>query len=140
MLRMPCKELTAEWSIDVDDSFASRVVDDDLQLVSPGPPMRSIWVATYSPPKKQGAKDLIALVKDDAPEDAVETFEEPGSDERELRFATWTHESVEGRDQWALYAHTARRGALVQLAMISDDESDLEWALQTWRSLTYQRG
>lgn len=137
---MPRKELTAEWSIDVDDSFVSRIVGDDLQMVSQGPPMRSIWVATYSPPKQQGAKDLIALAKEEAPADAIETFEEQGTAGHELRFATWNHETVEGREQWALYAYTARRGALAQIALLSDEEADRAWALETWRSLAYSSG
>lgn len=134
---MPRTELTEEWSIDVDDSFVSRIVDDDLQMVSPGPPMRSIWAATYSPPRKQGAKDLIALAREQAPPEALETFEEHGADAGELRFAAWNQETVEGRQQWALYACTARRGALVQTALLSDEEADLGWALLTWRSVTY---
>lgn len=134
---MPRKELTTEWSIEVDDSFASRVVADDLQMVSPGPPIRTIWAATFSPPKQQGAKELVALVKEEAPADPVETFEETGTQTNELRFASWVHEVAEGREQWTLYAYTARRGALAQLALISEDESDLDWALQTWRSLEY---
>lgn len=132
---MPRKELTTEWSIEVDDSFASRIVGDDMQMVSQGPPVRTIWAATYSPPKKQGAKELIALVKEEAPKDALETFEETGEESNELRFASWVHETADGREQWALYAHTARRGALAQVALISEAESDLDWALETWRSL-----
>lgn len=134
---MPRTELTTEWSIEVDDSFASRVVEDDLQMVSQGPPIRTIWAATYSPPKKQGAKELIALVKEEAPSDPMETFEETGAESSELRFASWVHETVEGRAQWGLYAYTARRGAVAQLALISEAESDLDWALETWRSLRH---
>jgi hypothetical protein len=39
---MPRRGLTCEWSIELDEESRSRIVDDDLQLVSPGPPVRTI--------------------------------------------------------------------------------------------------
>jgi hypothetical protein len=48
-----------EWSIDVDESFRGRVVDEDLQLVSVGPPVRTIWIAIWSPPPDLAPAEVL---------------------------------------------------------------------------------
>jgi hypothetical protein len=44
---MPRRGLTKEWSIELDESFRGRVVDEDLQFVSVGPPVRIAGYSTF---------------------------------------------------------------------------------------------
>ena len=129
--------LTREWSIELDPSFKSRVVDGDLQLVSPGPPARTIWIAVWSPPETQSIEKTIADIEADANPHPVQQFIEPGADADEQRFGSWYSETVGDRVQWGLYAYTVRRGSYVQAAFIGDEENDLAWALEAWRSLRW---
>jgi len=134
---VPRRGLTTEWSIDVDESFDSRVVDEDLQLVSPGPPVRTVWVAVWSPPEEQSPADVLKDIRADVNPHPTARFVEPGSEPGELRYASWYPEESGGRDQWSLYGYTVRRGSYVQLACIVDDPAERDWALETWRSLRF---
>src|SRR4051812_1421654 len=53
---MPRRDVPADWSIELDDSFQGRVVDGSLQFVSAGPPMRTVWLAVWSPPVTEPAE------------------------------------------------------------------------------------
>lgn len=141
---MPRRDVTADWSVELDDSFQGRVVDGSLQFVSVGPPVRTVWLAVWSPPSSEPAEANIAWAKKTAAASGVEDsgmqeFEEPGADADELRYARWYHETVDGRPRWALHAYTARRGDLVQAAFLSDSPDDRDWALSSWRSLRTRR-
>jgi len=135
---VPRRDLTSEWSIDLDESFRGRVVDENLQLVSPGPPARTIWIAVWSPPEDQPAEALLAEILRDVHPAPRERFREAGTGGDEIRYASWYPEVVEGREQWGLYGYTVRAGSYVQLSLLSDDPADLDWALSTWRSLQFR--
>ncbi|KAJ0419324.1 hypothetical protein BJY00DRAFT_286292 [Aspergillus carlsbadensis] len=130
------RPLTTKWSIALEDSFAGRIVKDDLQFVSQGPPVRTVWLAIWSPKDESIPEtlDRIKLYVHPSPE---QRFEEAGSDPDEWRYASWYPHVVNGRHQWGLYAYTVRQGSYVQASFISDEPGDLEWALFTWRSLRY---
>jgi hypothetical protein len=131
------RELTEDWSIDVDDSFRGRVVDGDLQLVSLGPPLRTVWITVWAPPPGT-VEDVLAGIARSAHPDPVERFEERSSDDAEVRIASWYPEpTADGGAQWGLYAYTVRDGSYVQSAFLTDHEADRDWALKTWRSLTF---
>jgi len=129
--------LTKEWSIELDPSFQGRVVDGDLQLVSLGPPIRTIWIAVWSPPVSQPVDRTLAGIAQDINPRPVQRFAEAGADDSERRLAGWYPEAVDGRTQWGLYAYTVRPGSYVQAAFITDVEADLAWALTAWRSLRW---
>lgn len=129
--------LTKEWSIELDRSFQGRVLDGDLQLLSVGPPMRTIWIAVWSPPVSQPVAKTLADIEADAHPSPRRHFSEVGADGIERRLGSWYPESVEGRIQWGLYGYTVRPGSYVQAAFLTDDESDLDWALEAWRSLRW---
>jgi hypothetical protein len=131
------RSLSEQWSVDLDDSFSGRVVDGDLQLVSPGPPPRTIWLAIWYPPPEHTPATLLEWVLSEVNPNPAERFEEAGTDEDELRYASWYSEEVDGHRQWALYCYVVRRGSYVQAAFFSDLAEDQAWALATWRSLRF---
>jgi len=104
--------LTKEWSIELDPSFQGRVVDGDLQLVSLGPPIRTIWIAVWSPPVSQPVDRTLAGIAQDINPRPVQRFAEAGADDSERRLAGWYPEAVDGRTQWGLHAYTVRRGPM----------------------------
>lgn len=132
------RQLSEQWSIDLEDGFSGQVVDGDLQLVHPGPPPRTIWVAIWYPGPEHGPETLMQWVLAEVNPDPVERFEDIGTDEGELRYASWYPEDVDGRRQWALYGYVVRRGSYVQAAFFSNRESDKQWAVDTWRSLRFR--
>jgi hypothetical protein len=132
------RNLSEQWSIDLDESFAGQVVDGDLQLVSPGPPVRTVWLALWYPPPEHGPEKLLEWVLAEVNPNPTKRFDEGGADNDELRYASWYPEEIEGRAQWALYGYVVRRGSYVQAAFFSEREEDLDWALGTWRSLRFR--
>jgi hypothetical protein len=135
---VPRRGLTSEWSIDLDKSFRGRVVDEDLQLVSLGPPIRTIWIAVWSPPPRRSPADVLDEILHDVHPSPQLRFQEDGTDTDELRYASWYAGTAEGREQWGLYAYTVRPGSYVQAALLTDEPADLDWALTTWRSLRFR--
>ncbi len=129
------RRLTDEWSIDLDESFAARVVDGDMQLVSAGPPVRTVWLAIWSPPPEMPLQEVAHTVRAEQRSDPVERFDESSGDE--VRLASWHCENVDGRVQWGLYGYTIRQGTYVQSAFIGDDAAERQWALDAWRSLRF---
>lgn len=127
-------QLTDTWSIELDDSFAARLVDNDLQFVSAGPPPRSVWLAIWSPPEELDADEVVAMIRADLHPEPVASFDEVGDDDRP-RLASWYPETVEGRTHWGLYGYSLGDGAFVQSAFLVPDDTHLPWALEAWRSL-----
>jgi len=131
------RQLTEDWSIELDEEYASRVVDGNLQLAAPSRP-RTIRIAVWSPPETEEPKALLEWTKQEARPDPEWFTEEQGAGTDELRYASWYAESGERGTQYSLYGYTVRRGSVVQGAFISDAPDDREWALETWRSLRHQ--
>ena len=137
---MTRRNLSEQWSIELEDGFAGQVVDGDLHLVHPGPPPRTVLLAIWYPKQEHGPETLMQWVLAEVNPDPVERFQEPdpdGSDPDELRYASWYPETVDGRTQYALYGYAVRRGSYVQAAFFADDAGERDWALETWRSLRY---
>jgi hypothetical protein len=131
---MPRVPLSESWSIDIDESFAARIVDNDLQFVSPGPPPRSIWLAIWSPPEQMVEHEVVAMIRGDLHPSPEQSFDEV--DERgRARLATWYPETVDDRTHWGLYGYTLGDDAFVQSAFLVPDATLLDWALDVWRSL-----
>ncbi len=131
---MPRLPLIESWSIEIDDTFTARVVGNDLQLVSPGPPPRSAWLAVWSPPEDMDVDAVVAMIRGDMHPDPEQSFEEL-DDAGRPRLASWYPETVEGRTHWGLYGYTLGAEAFVQSAFLVPDPSLLPWALEAWRSL-----
>jgi hypothetical protein len=130
------RNLSDQWSIDLDDSFRGTVVDGDLQLVSPGPPPRTILLALWYPPAERSPEELMAWVLAEVNPDPLERFQETDNPD-ELRYGSWYPETIDGVTQWAFYGYVVRRGSYVQAAFFVDDATERDWALATWRSLRY---
>jgi hypothetical protein len=129
------RELTSGWSVEVDESFASRVVDGDLQMVSAGPPVRTIWVAMWTPPEEERPEDVLANVTADGEPPGAERLDHRSEDGATVGMAFWYREDQDGRETWTLSTYTARRGSYLQLTCSCDDPSDHDWAVGVWRSL-----
>jgi hypothetical protein len=129
--------LTSEWSMELPESFMSRVVDGTLQVLDPAPPPRTAWIDAWGLPQGVSADEVLTDVRAAArPADAA-IIDEPGDDGDVRRFGSEYREVVEGREQWSLYAYTLRPTAYVSAAFISAGP-DLEWAYRAWRSLRYE--
>ncbi|WGW13864.1 hypothetical protein LWF01_09045 [Saxibacter everestensis] len=136
---MARRPLTPHWSVELGEEFESRVLDGDLQLVSAGPPVRTVWASVYAPPLEMPLTEILSEARD-YPEQlggGVEVIESASEDE--LRLAHWYGEEIDGRLQHSLFTYTARRGELVSLTFISDSADDKQWALDTWATLEFQR-
>jgi hypothetical protein len=130
------KQLTDQWSIDLDGEYLSRVVDHNLQLVAPG---RTLWIAVWHPPAAQAPEATLEGIKRELPNPSPDGRVEEWSEDRlEVRYASWYPEAGRERTQYSLYGYTIRRGSYVQAALISDSPKDTEWALAVWRSLLYE--
>jgi hypothetical protein len=128
--------LTREWSIELPRDFARRIVEGSLQLVSVGPPVRTVWMNIWNLPTEADRVDVIAEIRATPRPGDTQTFDEPGSDETEIRLGFWYGERVDGRQQWSLYAYTIRRDDYVQ-AVFMTSTPDSAWALAAWRSLRF---
>ena len=128
------KGLTKEWSIDLDREYDQRIVDRNLQFVAPG---RTIWIAVWNPPVEETIAQTLELIKQDVNPNPEGQIHELNEDGLEVRYASWYAEPGVRGTQYSLYGYTIRRGSYVQSAFISDSPQDTEWALSTWRSLTY---
>jgi hypothetical protein len=135
---MPRRPLSPFWSLEIDESFVSQVVEGDLQMVSPGPPVRTVWAALFAPPLQMSPAEILGEAGEYPPTAEVETFQH--ETDEELRLAHWYQEEADGRGvrPWALYGYAARRGELVTLSFLSDSEADKRWALKAWDSLRFQ--
>ncbi len=131
------RQMTTDWSIDLDSSYSGRIVDGNLEFVSAGPPRRSVWVSVWNPPETVSPDDILAGIREGMNPEPVERFEEHGAEQDELRLASWYSEPAERGEQWGLYGYTVRRGSYVQIALLADSPHDRDWALATWRSLRF---
>jgi hypothetical protein len=125
---MPRRGLTSEWSIELDGSFRSRTVDGSLQMVSPGPPTRTIWIDVWGPPAHRAPEDVLEEILEDINPAPDLRFREAGTGPEELRYASWYTETDGERQQWELYAYTVRAGSYVQAVLLTDSPADLDWA------------
>ena len=126
----------------LEPAFQARLVEGDLQFVAPGPPARTVWISVWDMPAEFGPENtpeaVLAEFRAGASPAALQTFDEPGADMSERRCATWYPEYLEGRLQWSLYGYTVRTEGWVQTAFFGESADELDWALETWRSLRYQ--
>ncbi len=136
------RDITLEWSMTIEPEFGGRLVDGDLEFVAPGPPVRTIWISVWSfppePDPDNSPEAVLAEFRAQANPAVLQTFDEPGEDVAERRFATWYPEYVEGGLQWSLYGYTVRPEGWVQSAFFADSAEQLDWALETWRSFRFQ--
>lgn len=131
--RVARRRLTDDWSIELSEDFRARTEEGALQLVGPGG--RTLWVGVQTPPPTRAPEAILDEILQDVHLTPEQKFRESGSDSYEVRYASWYPE--DGR--WRLDAYTVRRGSYVQLAVLSEHAGDLDWALETWRSLRYAK-
>ena len=137
IISQPGMSVTSEWSIELDGSFRSRAVDGSLQMVSPGPPIRTVWIDVWGPPAHRSPEEVLKEILHDVNPAPKLRFREAGADADELRYASWYAEMDGEREKWALYTYTVRAGSYVQAVLLTDSPTDLDWALSTWRSLRF---
>ena len=125
------RHVTAEWSVERGAGFTSRIEDDALRFVAPG---RTVIVDAFDTPPEDTLDDVLAVMLEGAPADDGHLVERT---EDELRHAFWVTSVDDDRAQHELYGMVLRRGTTLQVTCIHDDPDDHEWALHTWRSVTY---
>jgi hypothetical protein len=127
------RELTEDWSIELPDDFHARSGNGALQLVGSGG--RTVWASIHTPPPTRAPEAILDEILQDVHLTPEQRFREPGSDAYEVRYASW----YPADGHWSLSAYTVRRASYVQLVILSATPADLDWALETWRSLRYTR-
>src|SRR5260370_26943707 len=102
------KQLTDQWSIDLDGEYLSRVVDHNLQLVAPG---RTLWIAVWHPPADQAPEATLEGLKRELPNPSPDGRVEEWSEDRlEDPYASRNPQPGRGRHQCSLHCHTIPRG------------------------------
>ncbi|MCP2260670.1 hypothetical protein LX15_004390 [Streptoalloteichus tenebrarius] len=129
------RELGGGWSIDLDGAVVGRVVGGNTRFTGFG---RTVWTAVWDLPSPETPADALAWIRQAGPPRPLRTFEEPGADDEELRYASWCRETENGQERFALHAYTLRPTSYVQAAFLVTVADDLDWALTAWRSLRYR--
>ncbi|MFG1605668.1 hypothetical protein [Actinoplanes sp. NPDC049265] len=121
---MARRRLSDDWTIELPSDF-----DADLRA----PDGRALLAEVITTPPARAPEALLDEILQDVHGSPEQKWREAGTDAYEVRYASWY--SQDGR--WGLYAFTIRRGSYVQLAALTDDPADRDWALAAWRSLRY---
>ncbi|SHE92945.1 hypothetical protein [Streptoalloteichus hindustanus] len=131
------RELGGGWSIDLDGTVVGRVIGANTRFTGFG---RTVWAAVWDLPAVEPPAETLAWLKTGARPHGLRGFEEPGSDDEELRYASWCRETAAGQDRYGLYAYTVRPTSYVHTAFLATVADDLDWAVTAWRSLRHRPG
>ncbi|MEV6631536.1 hypothetical protein AB0M54_12375 [Actinoplanes sp. NPDC051470] len=116
--------LSDDWTIELPAGFGADLRHADGRV---------LLAEVIATPPARAPEALLDEILQDVHQSPEQRWREAGTDSYEVRYASWFPE--DGR--WALYAYTVRRGSYVQLAVLTPDPADLDWALATWRSLRF---
>jgi hypothetical protein len=128
--------LPGSWRLSVPGSFTETW--DEQGTYCAGEPPRTLWVSTFNyrdtdgtlvaaeklltPPEADGGEVVTLL--DDAPR-------------QQIGRAFLKKMTENGKIHWELAGESAIPGSLATCTIAFDDERDREWAISTWRGLTY---
>ena len=128
--------LPGSWRLSVPGSFTETW--DEQGTYCAGEPPRTLWVSTFNyrdtdgtlvaaeklltPPEADGGEVVTLL--DDAPR-------------QQIGRAFLKKMTEHGKIHWELAGESAIPGSLATCTIAFDDERDREWAISTWRGLTY---
>jgi hypothetical protein len=131
--------LPGGWRIAVPGGFTETWDSDGTYCAGESP--RTVWVTTFHYRDPDGT--LVAAEKLLSPPvlDAGERIElcPPGSvpSGRQVGRAFLERLEENGQVHWELAGETATPGSLAICTIAFDDERDRDWAISTWRGLTY---
>ena len=129
------RQLTKEWSLQLDPRFKRRTEDGALVFWAPG---RTIWITVWDAKAGESADQRLAWIKKEANPAPIERFEPPHETLRRFAYLLMESDDEKGA-RWALYATTVSPiGSHIWLSFYFDQKDDLEWARQTWESLEFR--
>lgn len=101
-----------------------------------GPKKITCWLAIWTPPRGNGTRAQLEILKRDCSPEAFDQIEEEG--DNLLRYAYRLDETTEGKVQLALYGFViAPTEEYTQLSVYFDHANLLSDALSLWRSLRW---
>ena len=126
---MPRRPITADWSIDLDDTFQRRVDGGDVMFwLAP----RTVYATVYAT-DDVSAEEAVTRMLEGRPGTPVQTFDrvEPG-----LAGHAYLLPEGEGRERyWGLNTWTAARGSVACVTFYFEQLDDLDWALGAWHTV-----
>jgi len=127
------RKITREWSFDLDESFRHRIEDGNLIFWKPG---RTIYLIVWSRPEGEDKEQTMTWLKSESHPDPL-LRKEPASTAI-LRYGYLLKERDGEHEYFGFYGFAVANTSYVQMSCYFDKETDVEWAEQTWLSLTYQ--
>ncbi|RYY53012.1 MAG: DUF2185 domain-containing protein, partial [Chitinophagaceae bacterium] len=127
--------LTDQWTFDINHLFERSIEDDGTLFYTTGD--RSVRLNIWVSEKDRQAlheeyREVISSRGADEPE-ALEIFD--FSDDAVARPGYLIHEEYESREYYVLFGFSLIDKEIVMGSFYFDDEDDLEWAKDTWRSI-----
>lgn len=134
------QQITASWSIEVSNLFLDRKEPDgDFVFTMKGKTIRlAAW--NYEGKSRQELYEYhkhLCDQRDQLEAPTLETFDL--SDDNADRVGYMIEESDEEKTYKVIYAFTLAEEAVVQAAFYFDKDSDKEWALETWKTIRFEK-
>ncbi|HEV3168572.1 MAG TPA: hypothetical protein VGZ22_31490 [Isosphaeraceae bacterium] len=130
---MASRRITADCEFELDDGFERRLEDGSLCFSRPG---QTVWVAVYDAGYVEPRMSVESFYDPSRQPDRVWEREEPGLYGR----ASMLLEQGGEPRCWTLTALTASPLSIALFSFYFDDDDDLAWALDTWRSIRFRSG
>src|SRR5881628_3867215 len=121
----------SSWSLDLPDAFQRRLQDHQVQFYTPG---RTVYAVAY-PTRADTAEGALADFLQDHQVKPLETYSrrEAGL-VAEAFLLQETHPDTE-RAYLSLITWTATESSVACVTFYFEEEGELEWALNAWRSI-----
>ena len=122
-------KMTNDWSVFLPGKFSRRIEDGSLVLWRPG---FTIWTSVWNNDHKESPEKR----RDNAIKDAsTERYNEEFLDKDSLFYSYRLNEDEGDNRVAAFYCFAFGNNGHVQMAIYFDEEEDVKWAKQIWKSL-----
>lgn len=132
---MVTHRLTGSWTIDINNLF-ERIVEEtgDLLYTTGDKSVRmAIWEDEKTKDALYAEYQEVVNTRDQSEAKTRKTFD--FSDETIARVGYLITEGDDEKEYSVLYGFTLVDHETIQLALYFDDDRDLEWAIETWKSI-----